>query len=47
GILIFTYQLGQRLDEIGYTPIFVLLAVLDIIAAIVAWTVIRKPAAYA
>jgi MFS transporter, ACS family, hexuronate transporter len=47
GILIFTYELGQRVDQIGYTPVFVLLAALDIVAAIVAWTVIRKPAAYA
>jgi ACS family hexuronate transporter-like MFS transporter len=47
GILIFTYELGQRVDQIGYTPIFVLLAVLDIVAAIVAWTVIRKPVANA
>ena len=47
GILIFTYALGQWVDQIGYTPVFVLLAVLDIVAAIVAWTVIRKPAAYA
>lgn len=44
GILIFTIALGQRVDEIGYTPVFVSLACLDIIAAIVAWTVIRKPA---
>jgi ACS family hexuronate transporter-like MFS transporter len=47
GILIFTYELGQRVDQIGYTPVFVLLAALDIVAAIVAWTVIRKPAAHA
>jgi len=44
GILLFTWQLGQRVDQIGYTPVFILLAVLDIVAAIVAWTVIRKPA---
>ena len=44
GILIFTWQLGQRVDQIGYTPVFVLLAVLDILAAVIAWTVIRKPA---
>ncbi|MFO1246702.1 MAG: MFS transporter [Alphaproteobacteria bacterium] len=44
GILIFTLELGQRVDQIGYTPVFMLLAVLDIVAAIVAWTVIRKPA---
>jgi len=47
GILIFTLELGQRVDQIGYTPVFVLLAALDIIAAIVAWTVIRKPTAHA
>jgi ACS family hexuronate transporter-like MFS transporter len=47
GILIFTYELGQRVDQIGYTPVFVLLAVLDIVAAAVAWTIIRKPTAYA
>jgi len=46
GILIFTLELGQRVDQIGYTPVFVLLAVLDIVAAIVAWTVIRKPKAH-
>ena len=45
GILLFTWQLGQRVDQIGYTPVFVLLAVLDILAAVIAWTVIRKPAA--
>jgi ACS family hexuronate transporter-like MFS transporter len=43
GILIFTYELGQKVDQIGYTPVFVLLAVLDIVAAAVAWTIIRKP----
>src|SRR5258706_2675925 len=47
GILIFTYELGQRVDQIGYSPVFVLLAALDIVAAIVAWTVIRKPVAHA
>ena len=47
GILIFTYELGQRVDQIGYTPVFVLLAALDILAAIVAWTIIRKPVAHA
>jgi len=47
GILIFTYELGQRVDQIGYTPVFVLLAALDIVAAIVAWTIIRKPVAHA
>lgn len=43
GILIFTLVLGQTVNQIGYTPVFVLLAVLDIIAAVIAWSVIRKP----
>ncbi|HVW75489.1 MAG TPA: MFS transporter [Rhizomicrobium sp.] len=47
GILVFTFELGQRVGQIGYTPVFILLAVLDIVAAIVAWTVIRKPATHA
>src|SRR3954466_1514517 len=46
GILIFTYELGQRVDQIGYSPVFVLLAVLDIVAAAVAWTIIRKPSVH-
>jgi ACS family hexuronate transporter-like MFS transporter len=47
GILIFTYELGHLVDTMGYSPAFVLLAALDIVAAIVAWTVIKKPAAHA
>jgi len=47
GILIFNVVLGQRVDQIGYDPVFFTLAVLDILAAIVAWTVIRKPKAHA
>jgi ACS family hexuronate transporter-like MFS transporter len=47
GILIFTFEVGQRVDQIGYNPVFIVLAVLDIVAAIVAWSVIKKPAAYA
>ena len=44
GILIFTFELGQHIDQIGYNPVFVMLAVLDLVAAAVAWTVIHKPA---
>jgi ACS family hexuronate transporter-like MFS transporter len=47
GILIFTFEVGQRVDQIGYNPVFIVLAALDIVAAIVAWTVIVKPKAHA
>jgi ACS family hexuronate transporter-like MFS transporter len=46
GILIFNVVLGQRVDQIGYDPVFITLAALDILAAIVAWTIIRKPRAH-
>jgi ACS family hexuronate transporter-like MFS transporter len=43
GILIFTFELGQHIDQMGYNPVFIMLAVLDLVAAAVAWMVIRKP----
>ena len=47
GILIFTLNWGKGSTRSAIRPFFILLAVLDIVAAIVAWTVIRKPAAHA
>ena len=43
GIFITTLIIGGLVSTIGYTPFFVALAVLDLIAAIVVWIVIRKP----
>lgn len=43
GILISSLLIGGLVDTIGYTPFFAALAVLDLAAALVAWTVIRKP----
>jgi ACS family hexuronate transporter-like MFS transporter len=44
GILITSLLIGGMVTTIGYSPFFVGLSVLDILAAIVVWTVIRKPA---
>jgi ACS family hexuronate transporter-like MFS transporter len=47
GIFITTLIIGGLVSTIGYTPFFIALAVLDLIAAAVVWTVIRKPTAHA
>ena len=47
GIFITTLIIGGLVSTIGYTPFFVALAVLDLIAAAVVWTVIRKPLPHA
>jgi MFS transporter, ACS family, hexuronate transporter len=39
--------IGGLVTTIGYSPFFIGLAVLDLIAAVVVWTVIRKPVANA
>jgi len=36
--------IGGLVSAIGYSPFFIGLAVLDLLAAVVAWTVIKKPA---
>jgi ACS family hexuronate transporter-like MFS transporter len=43
GILISSLLIGGLVDTIGYAPFFAALAALDLAAAVVAWTVIRKP----
>lgn len=47
GILISSLVIGGLVATIGYSPFFVALAALDLLAAVVAWTVIRKPNAHA
>lgn len=44
GVLIFTLVLGSLVDEVGYQPFFILLGVVDLIGALLLWTLIRKPA---
>ncbi|MES2174935.1 MAG: MFS transporter [Pseudomonadota bacterium] len=44
GVLIFTLLLGQMVDQVGYGPFFVILGVLDLLGALLLWTLVRKPA---
>jgi ACS family hexuronate transporter-like MFS transporter len=42
GALVFTLSVGALVHEIGYAPFFVCLSILDIVGAIVLWTVVRE-----
>ncbi|WP_235654540.1 MFS transporter [Sphingobium yanoikuyae] len=44
GVLIFTLLLGQMVDQVGYGPFFIILGVLDLLGALLLWTLVRKPA---
>jgi ACS family hexuronate transporter-like MFS transporter len=43
GVLIFSLLIGGLVATLGYGPFFVGLAVLDLIGALVLWTVVRDP----
>jgi ACS family hexuronate transporter-like MFS transporter len=43
GVLIFTLVLGSLVDQVGYQPFFILLGIVDLIGAMLLWTLIRKP----
>ena len=45
GVLAFSLLIGGLVTTVGYTPFFVGLAVLDIIGAVVLWTLVREPRA--
>jgi ACS family hexuronate transporter-like MFS transporter len=42
GVLIFTLMVGALVTRIGYSPFFACLSILDIIGAIVLWTLVRE-----
>lgn len=44
GGMLFTFLIGQSADVFGYSPLFVALAALDLIAAAVLWMLLRNPA---
>lgn len=44
GVLIFTLTLGSLVDQVGYQPFFILLGLVDLVGAVLLWTLIRKPA---
>lgn len=43
GLLIFSLLIGGLMSSVGYTPFFVTLAVLDLVAAVLLWTLVREP----
>jgi ACS family hexuronate transporter-like MFS transporter len=43
GLLIFSLLIGGLMASVGYTPFFVSLAVLDLLAAVLLWTLVREP----
>ncbi len=45
GILIFNALIGGLVLSIGYAPFFIGLAALDIVGAVILWTVVREPRA--
>jgi len=42
GLLIFSLLIGTLVARIGYTPFFVCLGVLDLVGAVVLWTLVRE-----
>jgi MFS transporter, ACS family, hexuronate transporter len=44
GLLTFNLVIGVLVATVGYTPFFVCLGVLDLVGALVLWTVVRDPA---
>jgi ACS family hexuronate transporter-like MFS transporter len=43
GVLLFSLLIGGLVTTVGYTPFFIALAVLDLIGAVVLWTLVRPP----
>jgi ACS family hexuronate transporter-like MFS transporter len=43
GVLIFSLLMGALVTQVGYTPFFVGLAALDLLGAVILWTVVREP----
>jgi ACS family hexuronate transporter-like MFS transporter len=44
GLLLFSLLIGGLMASVGYTPFFVSLAVLDLVAALLLWVLVREPA---
>jgi ACS family hexuronate transporter-like MFS transporter len=43
GVLLFSLLMGTLVTTVGYTPFFVGLAGLDLVGAVILWTVVREP----
>ena len=44
-MLVFSLIIGALVAAVGYTPFFICLGVLDLIGAVILWTVVREPEA--
>jgi ACS family hexuronate transporter-like MFS transporter len=44
GLLLFSLMMGALLSKIGYSPFFIALGALDLIGAVLLWTLVRPPA---
>jgi ACS family hexuronate transporter-like MFS transporter len=42
GLMLFTLLIGSMVDRIGYAPFFVALGLLDLIGAVLLWTLVRE-----
>jgi ACS family hexuronate transporter-like MFS transporter len=47
GLLTFSLLIGALVTKIGYTPFFICLGVLDLIGAVVLWTVVKPKTEHA
>ncbi|MGB7581662.1 MAG: MFS transporter [Sedimentisphaerales bacterium] len=45
GAMLFTFAVGWLVTHVGYAPVFVTIAFLDLIGAVLLWTLIREPKA--
>ena len=43
GVLVFSLIIGALVAAVGYTPFFICLGVLDLMGALILWTLIREP----
>jgi ACS family hexuronate transporter-like MFS transporter len=43
GVLLFSLLIGTLVSKIGYSPFFIGLAALDLLGAVVLWTLVREP----
>ena len=43
GVLLFSLLIGGLVPKVGYTPFFIGLAALDILGAVLLWTIVREP----
>jgi ACS family hexuronate transporter-like MFS transporter len=43
GVLLFSLLIGTLVSTLGYSPFFLGLAALDLLGAVVLWTLVREP----